>query len=345
MSVTTTATIGSVNPAYVQRKGLDVAKPNLQYGNFGQKVTVPQGYGKQFKARRYEKFAPTTGKELANIRLLVEGATPSSVTPSITDITIAMSEYGFVTQFSSLTVWTNETSVDQELMARNSENMAETLDCVYRDGVMGGTNLQRLTDNVGGVSGAARANVGGIINAKMLDKVIRNLKGANAKPFKAAAAASTSIGTVGIRESYVGIIHTDVEYDLENVPGYTSVNKYPSQSGLYPGEVGNYHNIRFVTSTLATYYPDSGTTVAAVAGMQSTTGTNNDVYACLFLGMNAYAIPTLASSAKITYIPNTTPDKFDPLGQWHSLGWYAVAGAGILNQNWLLRSEVCASLT
>lgn len=342
MAITGTGTLTTLS-SYVHRKSLDVAKPNLPHEALGLQTPIPEKNSKVIKFRRYEKLAPTAGSTLGTIKLLVEGSTPTTTQPTLTDVTITLSQYGNLLQWTDVASWINEVDVDESLLARNAENLAETRDVIVRDGIMGGTNVFRNTDNVGGVSGAALVNVAGVINQRMLDKVIRNLKGSNAEFYKSIVGASTAVGTSGIRPSYVGIIHTDVEYDLEQVQGYKSISDYPSQGGQFPGEVGCYKNLRFVTSTLAKVTPDVGVLVATIAGMKSTTGTNNDVYSCLFLGKNAFAVASLASSTAIKYIPASQVDHYNALGQWHSLSWKTMIASGILNQNWILRAEVLAS--
>lgn len=341
MAVATSSTLSALT-SYIQRKGLSVAEPKLIYATYGQKVTIPQKNSKTIKFRRYERFAPTTGAQLANIRLLVEGTTPTAITPSITDVTVNLSQYGSLAQYTDIASWINEVDVDQNLMARNSENMQHTVDLVYRDALMSGTNVFRLTDGAGGVSGAARANVIGSINAPALDKAIRKLKQQDAKFFKEMVGASNKIGTSSVRPSYVALIHPNVEYDLESVPGYKSISDYGDTSGLMPGEVGSYKNIRFVTSTLAAVFPDVGAAVSGT-GKGSTTGTSADVYACLIVGQEAYAVVDLASAAEICYVPASAKDHNNPLGLWASLGWKAMCGAGILNDNWILRFECAAN--
>ena len=341
MAVTTSSTLSALTN-YIQRKGLAVAEPKLIYAAYGQKTTIPQKNSKTIKFRRYERFAPTTGAQLANIKAMVEGTTPTAITPSVTDVTINLNQFGSLVQYSDISTWTNEVDVDQNLMARNSENMQQTVDMVYRDAIVGGTNLFRLTDNAGAVSGANRTDVIGSINAPALDKAIRKLKQQDAKFFKDMVGASNKIGTSSVRPSYVALIHPDVEFDLEQVPGYKAISDYGDTSSLMPGECGSYKNIRFVVSTLAKVWADTGAAVSGT-GKKSTTGTSADVYGVLIVGQDAYTVVDLASAAEICYVPATQKDHTNALGLWASLGWKAMCGAGILNDNWILRFECAAS--
>ena len=341
MAVATTSNYANI-ASYVSRKGLEVAKPNLIYNAYGEQYSIPQKSSKTIKFRRYERFSPTTGRDNASVRILVEGTVPSDSIATVTDLSLTLSQYGFLTRWSEVAEWTTEVSVDQNLMDRNSQNMAETVDCVTRDAIQAGTTVFRLTDAVGGVSGAARANVAARINAAALDKAIRSLEQGDAKYFKEMVSASTKIGTSGVRPSYVMHIHPDVKYDLEQVPGFKAVPDYGGYSDIMLGEVGNYKNIRFVMSTFAKVFSDSGVAVGST-GCKSTSAVNIDVYSCTLVGKNAYGVVNLASAAEIKYTPHTAVDHSNPLGQWASLGWKAMCGALILNDNWILRFECGAS--
>jgi N4-gp56 family major capsid protein len=322
------------------REGLPVAKPKILYGRFGEKVNLPQKNSSSVKFRRYEKFAPTSGSQTAaTIRALVEGTVPSAVTPSITDVTITVGQYGMWEASSDVARWTNEVDVDTNITNRVVENMAETMDMVYGESLMSGTNVFRLTDDAGAVSGSAITDVDGALNYAALNKAIRNLKGYNAEYYKQMVSASTKIGTTAVRPSYIAIIHPDAEYDLENTtlnPGYKSISDYGGYGDFEEGEVGAYKNIRFCTSTLAKIYPSAGNSVSS-SGLKTTDSSNVDVYKTLIFGKNAYACVDLAKSSEV--LIKNGPDKTDPLDQYGTIGWKAAGSAGILNEYWILRIE------
>lgn len=339
MSVTTTSTITSLN-AFLNKAGLTVAKANEQYGAFGMKKSVPEKNSLSMKFRRWERFAPTTGAQAATIRSINESVTPGDTTPTKTDVTITLAQYGLLTRFSDLAMATSDLAYPEvELQKRNAQNMSETIDCVYRDNIMAGTTVQRLTDEVGAIAGVARVNVAGRVNATSFQKAIRSLDGADAERFSAQINASAKVSTTGVREAYIVIVHPDTVYDLETLlQGFIPVTNYASDASTYKGEVGAWKNLRFVSSTLAKIFPDTGVAVSGT-GFKSTTGTSSDVYASLVIGKNAYATVDLAGQAEVTWLPPSTKDSANPLGLWASLGWKAVCGSGILNENWILRIE------
>lgn len=343
MAVTTTSTITSLN-SFLDKAGLAVAKANEQYGAFGMKKIVPEKNSLSMKFRRWERFAPTTGAQLATIRTITEATTPGDTTPTKTDVTITLAQYGLLTRFSDLAMATSDLAYPEvELQKRNAQNMSETSDCVYRDNIMAGTTIQRLTNEVGGISGAARTDVLGRINAASLQKAIRTLDGNDAERFAAQINASSKVSTTGVREAYIAIVHPNTVYDLETLlQGFIPVTNYASDASTYKGEVGAWKNIRFVSSTLAKYFADAGGAISGTP-FASTTGTSADVYATLVIGKNAYACVDLAGNSEVTWLPPNSKDNANPLGLWANLGWKATLGSGILNEGWILRIEHCVS--
>lgn len=340
MAVATTSNYSPLS-VFVDKVALERAKPLLCISKFGKKVNLPTKSSKTIKFSRYERIAPTTGKDPASVKAVVEGTVPSDVNPTRTDYTAVVAQYGNVSRISDQATWTNETDVNKEVIDVNSENMVQTIERVYWAGIVGGTSVFRLTDSVGGISGAARVNVAGKINAVALDKAVRLLQRNDAKTLKEQLDPSSKIGTQGIRAAYIAVIHPDVKYDLEQVPGFIPVAQYPA--GQYiDGEVGSYKEIRFVQSTLAQIFPDSGAAAGGV--LMSTTGTNADVYAVMIMGKDAYAVIDLASSSQSFYIPNTEVDHSNPIGNYSSIGWKAMCTSLILNDNWILRFECAASV-
>jgi len=326
--------------SFFEKATLDVAKPLCTLEKFAVKKTLPKRNSKTMVFSRYERLAPLNGYASAVTKALIEGVVPTAVNPTRTDITVSLSQYGNLSENTDIATWVNESDVDSEVVARNSQNMVETVERVYWAGIVGGTTVQRLTDDIGGVSGVARVNVAGRINAVALNKALRTLRVNEALRVTSQLGASAKIGTQGVRDAYIAIVPSIVVFDLEQIVGYIPVTSYPSQDGVYPGEVGAYKNIRFIESNLASAFANAG---ASVAGTYSTGGSNSDVFAVMIFGKNAFATVELASSAETTYIPAGTKDKADPLGQISCIGWKAMCASVILNESWMLRMEVVAS--
>lgn len=341
MAVQTTSQVAPLT-SFVHRAALRVAQPKLVHEKYGMPITIPTANSTSVKLRRYERFAPTLGSQTAAIRTIVEGVVPSDTAINVTNYTITTAQYGLTTRISDVAIVANEVVPTAPLQQRNSENMAQTTDMVYRDGILSGTQVFYCTDSFGGVSGSARTDVVGRVNAEALDKAIRNLEAADAPYWTDSIDASTKIGTMGVLPSYVAMVHPHLRTDLRKIPGWQEIREYATQGSLLPGEIGSYRNIRFVMSTLAKIAADSGASVTST-GNKSTSATLCDVYPVLICGREAYAVVKLADMARIIWIPPTSADHFNPLGQWGTLGWKAQCASGIINDNWILRAEFAVS--
>ena len=349
-TTTTTSTLSPIN-AYIQRKGLSVAQPLCVHANFGEPYTIPAKNSKTMKFRRYERIAPLDGSTAPSgtspSRVLVEGTVPDNTTPTITDVTINTAQLGQYFQYSDLSAWINEVDVDQNLMARNSENMAQTMDAYYRENICGGTSVGYLADDAGAF-GVNQAAVAGRINQVALHKVIRELRNNGALPFKGMIASSDGYGTSAVRESYIGIICPDTTFDLENAtlnPAYISSEKYGHTNDIMPGERGALKNVRFIETTQAKRNGNVGSTTVPATVQHGGSPDKVAVVTTLIVAKEAYATVKLGpNSGEIIYIPASQRDKADPLGQYSTLGWKATCGSGILNDSWMKRLEHAVSL-
>lgn len=339
-TTTTTSTIAPIN-AYINRKGLSVAQPLCCYATYGEQYTIPAKNSKTIKFRRFERIAPLTGATAPDgttpSRILVEGVVPDNTAPTITDVTIATAQLGQYFQYSDLAEWINEVDVDENLMKRNSENMAQTMDAYYRENIMAGTNVAYLADDIGGL-GANQAAVNGRLNGPALAKVVRDLENANALVMRQMVKASGDIGSNAIRPAYIGITNAYGRFDLDGITGYTSVERYGHVDGLLDGEIGAYKSIRFVSTTQAKNFGGVGNTSPASGLLAS--GGKTVVFGLVVVGKEAYATVKLGpNSGEVIYIPASQRDKADPLGQYTTLGWKATCGSGILNDSWMKRIE------
>ena len=339
MAVGTLSTYVALGNA-VNRTCLAVAEPILLTTRFGRQESLPSKNSLTIKFRRYERLAPTSGTVAGSTKALTEGTVPGDVNPTPTDYSVTLSQFGNVSRVSDLVTVTSFEDVNGEVIKRNAENMAQTIERVNWANLVAGTNYMIATDSIGGVSTVgARALCNGKINGPLLDKAIKTLQKADAKPITKQLNASGNIGTQGVRSGFIAFITPEIKYDLEqNVSGYMDVSKYPN-GGAQEGEVGSYKEIRFFMSTLSQSYLAAGATLAAgFAG-----SVNNDVHICLIFGQDAFATVKLADASQSYYIPNTQVDHSNPIGQYSTIGWKAVAASKILNDSWIVRVEVGVS--
>jgi len=329
-NVTTLSQVAPGVQAFYDRNLLTRAQPNDVHGRFGQKRPVPKNSGNQIKFRRYSQLAAAT-------TALTEGVTPSGSALSVTDVTSTLAQYGDFVTLTDMVSMTNQDPVVTEATDVLGDQAGTTIDQVRRDVLVAGTNVAYAS---------AVANRLALVNKLLgadLDKAIRYLKGQNAKYMKEGIGASDKVGTGPVRKAFIGIVHPDVEYDLETITGYKSVSDYGSQEGIIEDEIGSYKNIRFVSSTNAKIWTNA--TTATTAGYKATGVGSNDVYATLIIAAEAYGLSPLSGEAMSTYVkPLGSAGSADPLNQRSTVGWKATTITTILNQAWMIRIESLASV-
>lgn len=329
-------TAGVIQPAiqaFYDRNLLSRAVPADVHGRFGQIRPVAKRSGNQIKFRRYENLPYAT-------TALSEGVTPSGSSIVTTDVTATLAQYGDFVTVTDMVDLTVQDPVLTEVGMVLGDQAGPTIDIVRRDVLVAGTNVVYS-------NGAARNTLNTVLSSVALRTAIRALNRQNAKRINPIMPAGQGENTAGIRASYIGIVHPDTEAQLESIPGYTPITEYSSAMQVMPDEIGAYRDIRFVRSTNAKVFADSGAAVGT-DGMISTSASNNDVYATLIIAKEAYGICPLDGAAMQNIIkPLGSAGAADPLDQRATSGWKAITTTQILNQNWLVRIEHCnlSSLT
>lgn len=323
MATTTTSVVANAQ-AFYDRTMLERAQPADVHGRFGQVRPVPKNNGNQAKFRRYSQLAAAT-------TALTEGVTPAGSSLSVTDVTATLAQYGDFVTLSDLIQLTTLDPLLTETADILGDQAGTTIDQVRRDILVAGTSVAYS-------NGASRAAVNTILSAGMLKSVVRSLKRQNAKKLKQAMAAGNATATQGLRASFVGIIHPDTEATLKGITGYVPLNQYPSQMAVMEDEVGYFDEIRFVSSTNAKVFANGGATGGT--NVISTGGSNADVYATLFFGMDAYGVVPLSGEALRNIVkPLGSAGSADPLDQRSTSGWKATTTTIILNDAWMYRLE------
>ena len=329
MATTTLTQVAPGVQAFYDRNLLSRAQPNDIHGRFGQKRPISARSGNQIKFRRYSQLAVAS-------TALTEGVTPAGSSLAVTDVTATLAQYGDFITLSDMVSMTNQDPLVTEATDVLGDQAGTTVDQVRRDVMVAGTNVAYSG------SSAARATTIVALAAADLNKAIRFLKGQNAKFMKEGIPPSDGVGTGAIRKAFIGLVHPDVEYDLENITGFKPVSDYPAQMGVMEDEIGAYKNIRFLTSTNAKIFASAGTTSAS--GFKGAGATLNDVYATLIIAAEAYGVCPLAGQAMETIVkPIGSAGSADPLNQRSTVGWKATTITQILNQSWMIRLESLAS--
>jgi N4-gp56 family major capsid protein len=329
MATTTLSQVAPGVQAFYDRNLLERAQPAEVHGRYGQKRPIAMRSGNQIKFRRYSQLAAASTP-------LTEGVTPSGSALSVTDLTSTLTQYGDFITLSDMVSMTNQDPVVTEATDVLGDQAGTTIDQARRDVLVAGTNVAYAN------AVAARVNVNIKLAAADLDKAIRFLKTQNAKYIKDMINPTDKVGTGSVRKAFVGLVHPDVEFDLESITGYRSVSDYGSGEAVMEDEIGSYKNIRFVSSTNCKIFAGAG---AAGTTVYKNNGANFDVYATLIFAANAYGVCPLSGQAMNTYVKALgSAGSADPLEQRSTVGWKATTTTKILNDAWMYRLESAASL-
>ena len=239
---------------------IDMAEPLLVHDQFGQKHPIPKNGGKTIEFRKYDPLPKAT-------TALTEGVTPEGQKLNMGVITATVAQYGGFIELSDMLLLS---AIDNNLVQATKllgNQAGATLDTITREVLNGGTNViysGGVTSRASLVGGSDTAASNCYLTVDDIKKAVRALKTQNADK---------------IGDSFVGIIHPDVAYDLTNDSKWEKVKDYDPKD-WYEGEIGRIAGVRFVETTEAKIFKaavlvGSATKVTA----KSTTSTASDVVA------------------------------------------------------------------
>ena len=289
---TGTDTLSDEMKVYYSDYLIDNAVPKLVHDQFGQKHPIPKNGGKTIEFRKYSPLPKL-------LTPLTEGVTPDGQSLTVTTIEATVAQYGGYVTLSDMLILT---AIDNNLVQATKllgNQAGATLDTITREVLNGGTNVVYA----GGVEsrGALNAN----LTVDDVKKAVRALKTQNADK---------------IGDSYVGIIHPDVTYDLTNDPQWLSVKEYDPKD-WYEGEIGKIHGVRFVETTEAKIF-------------------EGGVYSTLILGDNAYGVTEIEGGGLEHIVKQLgSAGTADALNQRATVGWKATKVAERLVEQFMVRIE------
>lgn len=325
----TTVEITSAMTEYYNRQLLERALPYMNHDLFGQIRPLPQKNSKVAKFRRYESLGTATTP-------LTEGVPPSSTDPSYTDVTATIATYGSFIEYSDDVELTNPDPLLTEFDELLGEQSGETIDILRRDVLVTGTNIQYQT-------GSTRAAQNAALTLPTLRTVLRTMERNKVKYITSILSGSPNVGSDAVPMSFVAIIHPDTALDVRQLTGFIGIEDYGQMRQIHESEIGAIPavRIRFLINPNAKKW--------AGAGSGSTTMVNTssvaDVYGTMLFGMNSFGIIPLRGAALTTHLKaRGTGGTSDPLDQVGTIGWKAKTTTKILNDNFLIRLEHCASV-
>ncbi|MBR2070403.1 MAG: N4-gp56 family major capsid protein [Clostridia bacterium] len=286
--------LSAENKTFYDRTLLKRLLPQLVFAKYGQKKTMKKGEGDTINFRRFTSLPAATTP-------LTEGVTPEGRQLTIEPVTATLKQYGDYIEITDVLDMVGIDPVATENAELLGEQAGLTIDTVVRDIVCAGTNVQYAG---GGTSATEK------ISAAEIQKAVRTLKKANAKPLADG--------------SYIGIIDPDIAFDIMNDPLWQDISKYSGGTKIMDGEIGKLAGVRFIETT--------------------NTKINSGAHCAMIIGADAYGVVDLEGSAtnkpEIIIKPLGSGGTTDPLNQRGTQGWKAMFTAARLNELAMIRLEV-----
>lgn len=246
---------------FYSKQLIETAGPDLVYAQFGEKVSIGQGKGKQIEWRQFGKFQKA-------LTPLTEGVTPVASTLMVTTKTKVVDQFGDWSIVTDLLEMTAIDPVIAETTTRHAQNAKLTLDTIVRDELMKGEKVLYADTVISGTASKTAKRSLLTLNCKWTAdtaaQVTKNLRKLNAPTFDG---------------SYVVIVHPSCEYDIMKDPEFVDVVKYGDAVRIFNQEIGKMRGLRFVRSTEAKIFrgkplAESGSTkIYKLTGGTYTSGT------------------------------------------------------------------------
>lgn len=337
------STVPSRNLIMAEREMLKRAEPIKVISTFGMQKQVPQNKTDTVVFRRAVPIdAAANGAPVVNAGdyILAEGTTPGARTITYQDVTVTLQQYGILMKLSSKTELMYEDDVPGDMTALVGEHMGSIEEMITYGVVRGGTNVIYA-------NGSARNAVNTAISLNKLRQAARVIESAHGKRVTEKLAPGPNFGTSAVHPAYLVFIHTDLEADVRNLPGFTPVVEYGSQKPVHDREIGAVEQFRFITSPYFRPFLQAGGTVTAGAFLSNggTAGTTADVYPMIVMAQEAWGTVALKgmSAIDVTYLPARQKTHANPLGQFGFVGATFHKNSVRLNDNWMVRIETAAS--
>ena len=347
MAYTGTA-YGDITPrqaAFSMARLLKRALPLLVIERFAQTYVLPEHNTQTAKFRRYF-LEGGTGSYSGNagnfsiptaITPLTEGVTPAGRKMASKDYTVQLQQYGDWIGFTDVIMDTHEDMPQllSELSDLLGESAALTMEKLRFNVLKAGTNVYYA-------NGVARNAVNTKLTLGLQRRITRAFKRQNANTITNVLKSTPAYGTQAVEASFIALVHPDLENDIRSIDGFINTKNYASVSPM-EGEIGAIEDVRYIRSTVFEPWADAGG--AAGGTVLSTTGTNADVYPILYLARDAFGLVPLRGPKAITpQVVNPKASETDPLGQRGIASWKAWSATVILQDAFLIRAEVAASV-
>lgn len=281
--------------------------------------------------------APNTISTTAAAHLIQEGVTPPADTLVVLDASTTAQKFGALYSYTEKA----ESLGEDDIPAWMEEQLGERLGLVRELNYVGA--MQGCTNRFYS-GGAARASTALPVTLNLVNRITRNLNANHAKFVRTAVSSSGNYGTVSLQKTYLAFGHTDMQADIEAIPGFKAVADYGKMAVAHEMEIGCIGSLRFILSPDLPKFIDNGAAIAGTTNL-STTGTSADVYQLFVVAKDAWGHCAFRglSAFKYNHIPCGKVDKSDPTGERGYVSATFYDAALVTNHGWMAVAEVTVS--
>lgn len=338
---------------------LSAARKKLPYFNGTLPGALSKAQGSaSVKWRRIENLnAVTTAlTEAADGSTVAFGNGRTSVTPTITDVTVAIAKYGNAINLTEEIDLFNVNSNSAALMDTLGANAGESLNTLMRNVFDGTTTLVRYGVGSAGTAASSYSSVAGSISVNDIKWSVNRLNRNSAMRFTPAGFGSQNVGTQPIRQSYYGICHVDVEEDIRSLTGFVPVEQYGGYTETEPGEFGAIGGVRWCSTEIAPIISDGSTESAVATSFQGSSALLHHVYSSFIYGREAvgsiglgeqhakeiYMMYDRVPTVEVIYHKPGSSGIADMFNENGSLAWKSWFAGKVLNGNWIVKLQTLA---
>lgn len=296
MATSTTSGLSGELVLYLEKRFLLRSRNAIVFGEGLMKQTLPVNMGKTITWNRYSALTVAS-------TALTEGTNPTGVTPSGTQVSTTLAQYGNVLPVTDLLF---VTSIDREAKEKTdlaAQNMAETLDTLNRNELWTGATVQ-LANGRAALTAITSTDT---LTSTEIRRVRRSLRKQNAIPYDDGC--------------FLAKTGPDTSFDLVNDSVWLAVSEYgdSAKSAIFNQEIGKLFQVRFLEAT-ANQYNESSTVT---------------VYSTFVHGQQAVGCVDLDSLPNGLIIKQSgDQDTSNALNLFMTIGWKAAYAVKTLNANW-----------
>lgn len=312
MGITTTSNAAAATLINYVTAEIKVLEPLLQFAKLGVHRDIPKGFD-QLTFPQGNTIQTTSVTTIASSSSrTTEGTNPPATTWGTTAYSSGYTQYGIVVQLSDILMRNSAFELVQSCLREVKASLARQIDNYIQNVVNAGTNVGYS----GGKSSRATLAAGDLISIPDYTYGINKLR-------VAASATGVAAGLMPFMNGkYAVIAHPNIENDFMNNTGagaWLDLSRYNQTDRLESGHVNGFRGGIMMTS----------------ANVQ-TFSSNVTVYPTTFIGLESFGWGYFQVPTPIIV---TTPDNYNPLNVYASLGAKAAIAATRFEESRIFRLE------